>query len=163
MNAGDRAEVRELLTDILAGPLEKIDGQLRLLVQQNSSIETQVLKTNGRVTDLEDQMVDVEIVLAKDLPHTTASCPHTAIISEIYTDVSNIKTGFGIERKFNAGLRSNISLILVVAGLIVTIIIGSLNLRKNDKTLTGQETIKKEADKNMQTQIDKVDSLFKKY
>ncbi len=160
MESEDRKEVREMLTDILAGPLEKINGQLKLLVQQNSSIETQVLKTNGRVNDIEDWQGDIDIKLAKDLPHTIVNCPQLETITELKKDVGVLKTTPVVSGKIEERLRANLSLVFVGIGLIVTIIIGTLNLRKNNKTLSGQEVIKKEAHKSMQNQFNRVDSLL---
>jgi hypothetical protein len=60
MNSDDREEVRGMLNDIISAPLEKIEGQYRLMTNQLSNIEIQTIRTNSRVTKLEDKVVVVE-------------------------------------------------------------------------------------------------------
>lgn len=60
MDSEDRKEVREMLTDVLSGHTEKIEGQYRVIRSQLSAIEIQTTKTNGRVTKLEDKVEKTE-------------------------------------------------------------------------------------------------------
>lgn len=99
MNHEDREEVRQLLTDILSGHVEKIDGQYRVIRSQLSAIEIQTTKTNGRVTDLESKVVNVE----KDLLTHPVNCNQVNEIKEIRKDLEEYrmlkkypKVGIGI-------------------------------------------------------------------
>jgi hypothetical protein len=91
MEKSDRDEVREMLTDILAGHMAKQDGQyanLNLRMDnQDYKIEQileQALKTNGRVTNMETK------------PHPVANCPQAAVIKGLAEDVTSMKA----EKKF---------------------------------------------------------------
>jgi len=99
MTREDRNEVREILTDILSGHVEKIDGQYRVIQAQLSSIEIQTTKTNGRVTELESQVIQVE----KDLLTHPINCNLTNEVREIKKDLEEYrmlkkypKVGIGI-------------------------------------------------------------------
>jgi hypothetical protein len=76
MDPVDRAEVREMLLDIISGPLEKINGQYRLVSAQLSNIDIQTTKTNSTVARH-------DIIINENLPHTTANCPQQDKILEI--------------------------------------------------------------------------------
>jgi hypothetical protein len=91
MQKEDREEVRQILTDVLAGYAAKQEGQYENLSLKIDNldykveqIQIQTTKTNGRVTALETK------------PHPIANCPQATIIDQLYDDVATIKT----ERKF---------------------------------------------------------------
>ena len=99
MNHEDRNEVREMLTDILSGSVQKIDGQYRVIQSQLSAIEIQTTKTNGRVTELESQVTQIE----KDILTHPANCNQIDEIKEIRRDLEEYrmlkkypKVGIGI-------------------------------------------------------------------
>jgi hypothetical protein len=83
MEPNDRAEVRQMLTDIMEGHLQKIEGQYRLMTNQLSNIEIQTTKTNGRVTDLERNLKKLEKEVSEDLPHSIDGCPQGPTITEL--------------------------------------------------------------------------------
>jgi len=91
MQKEDREEVRQILTDVLAGHMAKQDGQyenLNLKIDnldyKVEQIQIQTTKTNGRVTALETK------------PHTMDNCKQASVIDALSDDVTKIKT----ERKF---------------------------------------------------------------
>jgi hypothetical protein len=144
MNAEDRLEVREMLLDILSGPLEKINGQYRLVSNQLSNIEIQTTKTNGNVTEIDVRLKSVEIKVAKEIPHTIVGCPQAEIIEELKSEVLVIKNSQVTETKVKDVLRNNANLILIAIGLIVTLIVGLVNLNKNNTQTAVQQELKKE-------------------
>ena len=87
MNHEDREEVRQMLTDILSGHVEKIDGQYRVIRAQLSAIEVQTTKTNGRVSELEIKVVDVE----KKLLTLPLNCNQAGEIKEIKKDLEEYR------------------------------------------------------------------------
>jgi chromosome segregation ATPase len=87
MNHEDREEVRQMLTDILSGHVEKIDGQYRVIRAQLSAIEVQTTKTNGRVTELESQVVKIE----KDILTLPLNCNQAGEIKEIKKDLEEYR------------------------------------------------------------------------
>lgn len=107
MEKSDRDEVREMLTDILAGHMAKQDGQyanLNLRMDnQDYKIEQileQALKTNGRVTSMETK------------PHPVANCPQAALIKTMSDDVAAIKTERKLVAKISAGVAAAITLVI---------------------------------------------------
>ena len=87
MNHEDRNEVRDMLTDVLSGHIERIEGQYRVIQQQLSSIEVQTLKTNGRVSVLENKVDEVE----KDLLTHPIKCTQVKEIAEIKKDLEEYR------------------------------------------------------------------------
>lgn len=84
MNHEDRNEVRDILTDILSGHVQKIEGQYRVIQSQLSAIEIQTTKTNGRVGVLESKVDQVE----KDLITHPIHCNQAVEIKEIKKDLA---------------------------------------------------------------------------
>ena len=87
MKHEDREEVRQMLTDILSGHVEKIDGQYRVIRAQLSAIEVQTTRTNGRVTELESQVVKIE----KDILTLPLNCNQAGEIKEIKKDLEEYR------------------------------------------------------------------------
>ena len=106
MNHEDRNEVREMLTYILSGQVQKIQGQYRVIQSQLSSIEIQTTKTNGRVTILENKVENVE----KDLLTHPINC-------NLANEVKAIKIDLEEYRFFKRYPKVFIGIILV-AGLL---------------------------------------------
>lgn len=76
MTREDRTEVKVMLTDIIATPLENINGQLRLITNQVANVEIQTRKTNGGLIDLEKRVSQTE----KDLITHPINC---AVLNKI--------------------------------------------------------------------------------
>ena len=142
MNADDRAEVKSILTDVLAGPLEKINGKLHVMVQQLGSVEAQVLKTNGHVTDHEVRIRTLEIEEVRPEIHTILECAQTKIIEQNTLDINTLKTAKSTEGNFMTIVRSNVTLFIIGAGLLINIIIGLSNHRQNANGLENQASLK---------------------
>ena len=87
MNPHDRLEVREMLTDILSGHLEKIEGQYRLMTNQLANIEIQTTKTNGRVSHVEEKVNDLE----HDIKDHPVNCNQAKEIKEIKDDLEEYR------------------------------------------------------------------------
>ena len=126
MDSKDRAEVRELLLDIISGPLEKINGQYRLMSSQLANIEVQTTKTNGRVTELENKVAEIDKIVT--------------------LEIGEIKTAKAAVRSFRDSVRGNWSVALVGLGILVTITLGVINFVRNGNQLKGQEVLKTEQD-----------------
>ena len=126
MNHEDRNEVREMLTDILSGQVQKIEGQYRVIQSQLSSIEIQTTRTNGRVTELESKVDKVE----KDLLTHPINCNQASEIIEIKKDLE--------EYRFFKKYPKVFILIILVALISGFYGIRKLNI-KTDKVLSTQE------------------------
>ena len=87
MTPQDRTEVREMLTDILSGHLEKIEGQYRLMTNQLANIEIQTTKTNGRVSHVEEKVNELE----NDILKHPVNCTPAKEIKEIKTDLEEYR------------------------------------------------------------------------
>jgi hypothetical protein len=146
MNVEDRKEVREMLTDIISGPLEKINGQFRLLVNQLSNIETQTLNTTGRVGEAEAELEILKLRIAKEIPHTIISCPQATTIETMKVDVDRLKNGKIVEKNLREKIQSNTNLILVSFGIIVALVVGLVNIGRNSKQSAEQVTMKAQID-----------------
>lgn len=144
MNAEDRLEVREMLLDILSGPLEKINGQYRLVSNQLTNIEIQTTKTNGTVIVIDERLTDVELKVAKEIPHTIVGCPQAEVIETMKKDVLILQSNKNAENKLRDVLRNNANLILIAVGVVVTLIVGLVNLNKNNTQTAVQQELKKE-------------------
>jgi len=142
MNVEDRLEVREMLLDILSGPLEKINGQYRLVSNQLSNIEIQTTKTNGNVLSLDTRLLIMEKKVDKELPHTIVTCPHSESIGELQVDVDRLKNGKIVETKLREKLQNHIGLILVAIGVVVTLIVGLVNMNKYAEQMANEIMIK---------------------
>jgi hypothetical protein len=148
MDAQDRAETRQMITDIVGSPLETIHGKLNLILSQNSNIEIQTIKTNSRVTHLEENLGVLQGKVDNELPHTVSSCPQGPILEDIKIDIAVIKSGKDIKLKFQDTLRTNLGLILVGIGLVINMIISysnhqvsTSNNKLNSEQLTNQKGI----------------------
>jgi hypothetical protein len=142
MEAGDRAEVREMLEDIISGPLEKINGKLHVLVQQVASVDTQVHETNGKVKEHEKRLNAMDVEDAKPVIHTVLECVQTKTMEQMLLDINTIKTAKTTEGKFMTVVRSNVTLFIIGAGLLVNMIIGLANHGQNAAGLENQVTLK---------------------
>jgi hypothetical protein len=71
MTTTDRAEIRQMLTDILSGHTEEMKGRFNVIHTNLIQIKEQTTKTNGRVTSLENEM---ETVKREELLHVV-NCP----------------------------------------------------------------------------------------
>jgi hypothetical protein len=145
MTKDDRNEVRELLNDIISAPLEKIDGQYRLMTNQLANIETQTLKTNNRVTHLEGDLVGLEtkvdnaIAEAHHAIDTRATeCPNVARISNIEDTVDNLKTWKSKEEGLEQHSRFKFDSFIKVAGILLTLflaLMAYINLSRTQKDM----------------------------
>ena len=79
MDANDRAEIRQMLTDILAGHTNEINGRYNVIHSNLIQIKEQTTKTNGRVTALETKLDTLE---KTEIQHVI-NCPNTKRISEL--------------------------------------------------------------------------------
>jgi hypothetical protein len=100
MTAEDRTEVRTMLTDILAGPLEKINGQIKLVNSQLTDINVQTTKTNGTVTRHER-------LILENLPHTIVHCVQTKAIDQLREELIRGGTIKSKENRDKDDLRKN--------------------------------------------------------
>lgn len=79
MTTEERAEVRQMLTDILSGHHEELKGRLNVIQANLVRVETQTTKTNGRVTAIEDK---IEILEKEEIKHTV-NCPNVVRIKSL--------------------------------------------------------------------------------
>lgn len=56
MTAQDRAEIRQMLSDVLLGHSEEMKGRFNVIHANLIQIKEQTTKTNGRVNALEDEV-----------------------------------------------------------------------------------------------------------
>jgi hypothetical protein len=131
MEAQDRLEVREMITDIIGAPLEKIEGQYRLISSQLVGIDIQTTKTNNRINKAEVKIDEIQLQIAKGFPHTIAECPQVTTIEDLKIKYNNLKTAGGAVVSFKDTLRSNIGVFLVGVGVVITLTIGLINLHRN--------------------------------
>jgi hypothetical protein len=113
-----RNEVREMLTDIISGPLEKINGQYRLMSAQLTGIEIQTTKTNG-----------------------TVKC-HESEINKLDKRIGSLETTALVTDRLGKKAKSNLNLIVVGIGVFVTLCLGVINLWGNTKQIKTQALIK---------------------
>ena len=156
MEKEDREETRQMIQDLIGKPLAELNGQMRLLVIQNANIETQTIKTNGRVSELENWQLDVVKVLASELPHSIAGCPQEPALVDIKKDikevqkaVNEIKVTAKTESTIYTILRSNITLAVIIIGLIVNILLAVRNNKKNDTQIRNQNNLREEIIENV--------------
>lgn len=64
MNKEDRAEMRELLIDVLSAHTAEVDGKFELIKQELEQIKTQTTKTNGRVTKHDTELQAISLSTA---------------------------------------------------------------------------------------------------
>ena len=140
MTAEDRAEVRTMLTDIIAGPLENINGKIRLMSNQLTNIEIQTTKTNGTVSRHEK-------LITENLPHNESHCTKTEDIEAIKLTLSKTD-GIDVGKKDteekqrveesirNSKIRDNWYKVLTIIGLSCAIYFGFKNNKKIDVTET---------------------------
>lgn len=92
MNAEDRAEVRQMLTDIIAGPLNEVRGELKLANSKLGSIDNQTKITNGRVNKLEERVHDLENADPEPPTlHTVADCAQATVIQDLRDNMISTK------------------------------------------------------------------------
>lgn len=60
LSAGDKAEFRQMITDLLAIHTATIDGKFNLIEEKLDRIETQTVKTNGRVNKHDEELRALE-------------------------------------------------------------------------------------------------------
>jgi hypothetical protein len=151
MELNERTEVREMISDIIGGPLEKINGKLQVMVQQLSNVEIQTLKTNGRVNELEIWQLDVIKQIALELPHHLEDCPQGPVLEgikmdlgTIKTDVNTLKTAKSEKIKFQDSLRANIGTIVAIILLVISLTVNLTNHKQNATQITNQADIRKE-------------------
>jgi hypothetical protein len=109
MNKGDKEEIREMLTDILGGHLENIDGKFNVIDEKINSVIVQTTRTNGRVLKLEDKTQTLEI---RDKEHII-NCP----IAERVKTLEDTRTGTKSIIRF-------IIQVITIAGIIGGILFG---------------------------------------
>jgi hypothetical protein len=107
MTKADKDEMREMLTDILSGHIEKIDGKFNLIDEKLERIESQTTKTNGRVNRLETVSMDT---LIKQKEHII-NCPLNERVKTLEGDVITSKT---IRKMFIQGF----TILGIIGGLV---------------------------------------------
>lgn len=122
MNSEDKAELREMLNNIMAVHSEKTTGEFNVIKVELAAIKEQTTKTNGRVNKLEDKIevkisdkiiaIDsrIETLKTNDIEHIL-HCPHTARIQELENQQLSRKT----VRNFVLVLIASLSTILTIA------------------------------------------------
>src|SRR3989304_406628 len=134
MTLEDRSEVREMLNDIISAPLEKIAGQYRLMTSQLSNIEIQTTKTNGRVTELEENVEQIE----RDIFEHPVNCDKGKDIEMI----KNFITGFELLKSESQKKLGNILKIgMFVIGFISLIILTYNSFRNKELNETAVDKI----------------------
>lgn len=96
MEPQDRAEIRQMLTDILSGYTEEMKGRYNVIHANLVQIKEQTTKTNGRVTKIEDEIDDLKLSESKHFN----SCPHISRIE----DLENSETSRKAIYKFIGGM-----------------------------------------------------------
>ena len=76
MTKTDRAEVREMLHDILAGHQAKYESAINVTNVVLKDINEHLAKINGRVNEH-------DIIILKNLPHSISNCAQADTIREI--------------------------------------------------------------------------------
>jgi hypothetical protein len=79
MEPMDRAEMRQMFTDILSGHSEEMKGRFNVVDSHLEEIRIQTTRTNGRVTQAER---DIERLKQIDLTHYI-NCPQVARIDKL--------------------------------------------------------------------------------
>lgn len=79
MTTEERAEVRQMLTDVLRGHHEEMKGRLNVIQANLLRVEAQTTKTNGRVTIVEDK---IEILEKEEIKHSV-NCPNESRIKTL--------------------------------------------------------------------------------
>jgi predicted nuclease with TOPRIM domain len=115
MDATDRAEIRQMLTDVLAGHTSEINGRYNVIHSNLIQIKEQTTKTNGRVTALEDKLEKLE---KTEIQHII-NCPNTGRISVLETAEISRKSVFRF-----------VSIVAVVAASTAGIVIAIIELVK---------------------------------
>ena len=64
MNKDDRAELREILDDVMQGHINEITGRFNVQHIKLVEIKEQTTKTNGRVTELEKEQAKIKTELS---------------------------------------------------------------------------------------------------
>lgn len=110
MDATDRAEIRQMLTDVLSGHVQDINGRYNVIHANLIQIKEQTTKTNGRVTALEDKLQKLE---QTEIQHII-NCPNTRRISELEDKETGRKSVFRFV--------SMVALVLFsIAGLVIAV------------------------------------------
>jgi hypothetical protein len=123
MNKGDREEVRQLLVDVMGKPLEAINGQYRLVSNQLTNIETQTIKTNGRVTQAEHDIKELQM---GEIKHVV-NCPMVPRLEKIETNMLFYKW---IKNNPKLAISGLLFLILLLIGRIATPVIDKNAIEK---------------------------------
>lgn len=88
MTKGEREDFREMLSDILAGHTQNIEGKFNVINTQLDQIKEQTTKTNGRVNKLEEKVQTLE---KRDLEHVI-NCPIAERVKMLETDNTGTKS-----------------------------------------------------------------------
>ena len=82
MTKEDREQIREMLTDILTGQMNVVNGKIDVMYVHITQIKEQTTKTNGRVNGLEDRMDESDKLGAMHV----LNCPHTEEIKKLQSN-----------------------------------------------------------------------------
>ena len=118
MTQNDRAEIRQMLIDILSGQTEEMKGRYNVIHANLTQIKEQTTKTNGRVSSLEKKVDSLE---RNDIEHLI-KCPQLVRISNNETrllSLENVNFSRKAIFKFIAGLWA---VTLALVGIAITII-----------------------------------------
>lgn len=104
MTKTDRAEVREMLHDILAGHQAKYESAINITNASLRDINTHLIKINGKVNEH-------DLIIIKNLPHTMTNCVQSETIREIK---DNMISAMAVRKAIYKGI--------ILTGTVVTII-----------------------------------------
>lgn len=79
MTQSDRAEIRQMLTDVLQGTINQIEGKLEVIHVDLKFTKNQTVRTNGRVNELENEVGRIKM---REIQHV-AACPNTARLKSL--------------------------------------------------------------------------------
>lgn len=135
------------LTKLMDAEFTNIHDKFSEQVSVLKEIKEQTTRTNGRVTDLEKfkgQALEVHKFRERQISdiedRMNKSCDK---MEGAVSDLNKLKANIEGERGAGINLRSNLTLIIMFLGIIVTIIIGVVNMRHN---------------KNLKTEVDMINT-----
>jgi hypothetical protein len=104
MDPNERAEIREMISDLIAPLQTELIAQGKLTNLSLNSIDHRLDKINGSVSRHER-------IISENLPHTTANCAQKTTIQEIR---DNMITGKAIKRTIIASITATASIFSVL-------------------------------------------------
>ena len=125
MNAADHKETRAMISDVLTPWLKASEDREKNIYLALNNIDRHLDKLNGKVSEHEKTIL-------QNLPHTADHCAKANVIDEMHDAIieykgaakQKLKTGTHKQATFN-NVFTIISTLLVLAGLIITFILGN--------------------------------------